>query len=238
VSKRTVTLVNIGNTNTQYAIAEDGVIGELRCCPTSEVTATTFPGAIPLAVASVVPSVTAKLSGRNPFLVNSKIKSRLNWSQVDVSTLGADRIANAIGLCESFTLPAVCIDCGTAITFEVVDGKGNFLGGGIAPGRMLLRRSLNSYTAQLPLLAMSDTVPSVAGKNTIDAMGLGIDGGAVGMVKELMRIIGAQLGGAASFVVTGGDASFFIRHIEGLIPGGADLTLRGILAAWESNYES
>ncbi len=229
--------MNIGNTHTQYAEAVGGVLGEVNVTPTADLQEELFAADLPLAVASVVPSATAKLVSRKPFLVSAAARTQLKWDRVDTSTLGADRIANAIYLGAAYPLPAVCVDCGTAITFEAVDADHNFIGGAIAPGRMLLRRSLNAYTAQLPLLAMSDTVPAAVGGNTLEAMRLGIDGGAVGMVRELMRIIGGSFGGPITFVAVGGDAEFFVRHIEGLVSGGADFTLRGILASWEMAHE-
>ena len=239
MSTQAVTLVNIGNTHTQYATARDGVIGKICRCHSAGLPAEMFPEGTPLAVASVVPDAVQRLAPHCPFLITNRIRSGVDWSKADTSTLGADRIANAIGLRHYFALPAVCIDLGTAITFEVLDKQGRFLGGSIAPGRMLLRRALHSYTAQLPLLEMDDKFPAEGiGGNTIDALRCGIDGGAIGMVKGLMDRIENYFGGRVNFVAVGGDRTFFLRNLAGLSDGGEDFTLRGILIAWELNHEN
>lgn len=239
MSTENVTLVNIGNTHTQYMTLRSGQASVMGRCRTEELNSDMFPADTPLAVASVVPDATRKLSARQPFLVSNKIRSGINWQLADTSTLGADRIANAINLQRRFALPATCIDLGTAITFEVLDEHGNFLGGSIAPGRMLLRRALHSYTAQLPLLELESDFPADGiGANTADAMRCGIDGGATGMVKGLMEMIRHKFSSRVTFVATGGDREFFLRHIDDLTDGGDDFTLCGILIAWEQNNES
>ena len=67
-------------------------------------------------------------------------------------------------------LPAVSIDFGTAITFEVLEEDGNFTGGAILPGRQLMRHALHDHTALLPLVPLTeslDALPQKAGKNTV-----------------------------------------------------------------------
>ena len=229
--------MNIGNTNTQYAIAEAGIMGLSWSVPTRELTAGIVPAGMALAVASVVPEAYAVLKALNPFYVSPKVRTGVDWSKVDSSTIGSDRVANAVHLVHAFCLPAICIDFGTAITFEAVDSNGYFIGGSIAPGRRLLRKALNDYTAQLPMIELFDDIPE-SGSNTLDAMRIGVDGGAVGMVEKQMELLARQLGEPAEVVAAGGDAAFFIKHIPWLKPGGRDFTLKGILKAWELNCES
>ena len=131
----------------------------------------------------------------------------LDFSKVDTSTLGADRIANAACLMYSYTLPAANFDCGTAITMEIVLDNGVFAGGAIMPGRKLMRTSLASGTAALPELPLNVPIMDAPGVNTLQALTLGIDRGAVGMVRELMLV--AASAGAEKMVVSGGDADFF-----------------------------
>ncbi|MBN2643265.1 MAG: type III pantothenate kinase [Victivallales bacterium] len=232
-----VFLMNIGNTNTEYSIAKAGIIGVSGIIPTRELTADIVPKGMALAVASVVPEASVILKTLNPFFISTKIRTGVDWSKVDNSTIGADRVANAIHLTHEFSLPGICIDFGTAITFEAVDGNGYFVGGSIAPGRHLLRKALHDYTAQLPMIELFDDIPE-SGCNTLDAMRIGIDGGAIGMVEKQMELLAHQLGEPAEVIATGGDAAFFLKHIPWLKSGGKDFTIKGILKAWELNCES
>ena len=150
----------------------------------------------------------------------------LDFSKVDTSTLGADRIANAASLMYSHTLPAANFDCGTAITLEIVLDNGVFAGGAIMPGRKLMRKSLACGTAALPELPLNVPVMDTPGVNTLQALALGIDRGAVGMVRELMQV--AASAGAEKMVVSGGDAEFFADALPQLDRAGKEFTLRGI----------
>ncbi|MDD4538895.1 MAG: type III pantothenate kinase, partial [Lentisphaeria bacterium] len=122
----------------------------------------------------------------------------------------------------------VVVDCGTAITLEAVDAAGRFMGGAILPGRMLMRRSLAAYTAQLPLLPMQQQRPAALGRCTREAMEAGMDLGAVGAVKYLLEQSRQEIGQADTLCwAVGGDAPFFCDNVPGLIPGPQYLTLRG-----------
>lgn len=232
-----VILVNIGNTHTQIVQANAGKLGMIERISTSELTAEIFPESLPLAVASVAPAATARLRHRPIFEVNAQVVPRLDWHRVDTATLGADRIANAVMLAASSPLPGLCVDCGTAITVEtVIDGV--FQGGCIAPGRLLMRRALHDYTAQLPMLDLTRNLPEQLGCNTVDAMTQGIDLGAIGIVRELVALARRQLGDRLRLVAVGGDREFFLRRLPELTDGGDDFTLQGILKIWEMNHAS
>ena len=156
-------------------------------------------------------------------------------SLIDKSTLGADRFANAIALVNFANLPAICIDCGTAITFESVDAKNVFRGGAIMPGRMLLRKALNDYTAKLPLAQnFNPKKPSALGRNTLDGITSGCDLGVLGAAQKLIKKMQIELGvEKCQVIATGGDADFFADNLLEISFGGKDFTLRGIVAAWK-----
>ena len=116
-----------------------------------------------------------------------------------------------------------------------MNGKKEFLGGAILPGRMLLRKSLNDFTAQLPLVALSEKKPKALGRNTKDAILSGTDLAVLGSVKEIISRIKIEMNVKKCMVTaTGGDAGFFIKNIKGLKSGGKDLTLLGIAACYEA----
>ena len=119
-----LTLLNIGNTHVGSARC-DGA--EFRLCGVAG-TAEFDPAGLPpedrIAVASVVPELSRRIAALRPdafFLSAATSSGLLDFSRVDPSTLGADRIANAIAAAEFHPLPAMVIDCGSAITIELID---------------------------------------------------------------------------------------------------------------------
>ena len=235
-----ILVINIGNTNTQYGIYSEGKVRNVKYVPTSDFlkSGKNIPellSGMPVAASTVVPAAKKTLSGKNIFWVKPSGKLPVSLKRVDSSTLGADRIANIAAVAKSAKLPAIVIDCGTAITIDAVNGKKEFLGGAILPGRMLLRKSLNDFTAQLPLVALSDKKPKALGKNTRDAILSGTDLAVLGSVKEIVsRIILEIKVEECTVIATGGDAGFFTRNMKGLKPGGKNLTLLGIAACYEA----
>lgn len=233
-------VINIGNTNTQYGIYSGCEVRNVRYLPTADFIKnpkhiTELSSDIPVAVSTVVPAAKKVLSGKDIFWVRPSGKLPISLKKVDSSTLGADRIADIAAVAKSAKLPAIVIDCGTAITINAVNRKKEFLGGAILPGRMLLRKSLNDFTAQLPLVALSDKKPKALGKNTKDAILSGTDLAVLGSVKEIITRIRIEMSTEKCMVTaTGGDAGFFIRNIKGLKFGGKDLTLLGIAACYET----
>ncbi|OGV34995.1 MAG: hypothetical protein A2020_10690 [Lentisphaerae bacterium GWF2_45_14] len=232
-----VFVINIGNTNTEYGVFENGQINEVTSCPTISFERSMIPSCIPVAFASVVPSKNSIFDGLDSFRLSAQSKTGLDFSNVDSSTIGADRVANAVATAFTEKLPAVCIDCGTAITFEIVSSSRAFLGGAILPGRTLQRKALRDHTAQLPLVPLSSSLDGVfAGTSTADAIRLGVDAGTVGAVKEiLVRVRNFFPVGELTLIATGGDAEFFKREISELEIRDNKYTLYGIAKAWEMN---
>lgn len=243
-------LFNIGNTHTQWVFSDikGNFIGEIESLPSAawQQDLTLLPSAdsdTQVWAACVVPAAREVLQANKVYgqlhWINTEnaAEAGLDFSQVDSSTLGADRIANAAALLQ-YELPAANFDCGTAITLEVVMPGGIFAGGAIAPGRKLMRCSLAAGTAALPELPIAEAIPTQLGINTLQALALGIDGGSVGVVRELMRV--AQQRGVRTFVASGGDAEFFCRGIKELSAAGCDFTLHGvaqIASVWLGKHE-
>jgi len=233
----TMLLLNIGNTNSQIArLAANGELGKATVVPTAELPA--HPSLAELAdmpglAACVVPMARAALLERFPrlrFLTLADVPF-VDFSLVDPSTLGADRLANLAAAAE-LGAPRIVLDCGTAITTEVLDEQGRFRGGAILPGRRLLRQALHDHTAQLPLLPLGDTVPAALGANTAAAILAGTDAAVLGAVAHLLAASKREIGTPdCPILAVGGDAAYFSRHIPGVTPGPADFTLRGLRAA-------
>ena len=226
-------LFNIGNTHVLTAeLLPDGTLSDYRAFDTPGFDPEVFSDK-DMAVVSVVPAWESHFSSKGAFVLNWKSCSPvLSLSEMGTpETVGADRIANSAALISTGKTPALCIDFGTAITCEYVDSDRNLRGGAILPGRQLLRKSLNDYTAKLPLIPLSDQLLSVPGKNTVEAMRIGTDTGAVGAVREILgqfRVLQPDL----RLVFCGGDSAFFAPLFPEAEVYGADFTLKGLAHAF------
>jgi len=229
-------VINIGNTNTQYAVYTEKKFKQLKTCLTQNLTKGILPSEkMPVLIASAVPEKDLLFKSSDTFFLTPETKTVLDFSHVDNSSMGPDRIANAVALANFSKLPAICIDCGTAITFEVVDAQYIFRGGAILPGRKMLRRALNHFTAKIPLSQkINSKPPSVLGRNTLDAIMSGCDIGVLGSVQKLIKKIKIELGDKhCQVIATGGDANFFADNLIEVSYGGSDYTLRGLVATWK-----
>ena len=221
-------LLNIGNTHTVLA-QFDPVRGIklLQSFYTENFTASDLPDG-EVAAICVVPKVKKLLQDKGVFFLDSSNScGKVDFTQIDCSTLGADRVANAEALTAYYPLPGIVIDCGTAITMELVDEEMIFRGGAIAPGRSLMRRSLKAGTAQLPDIPLSRNIPSDIGVGTQGNITFGIDCGCIGMVKEFIRIAKENYG-IRSIVLAGGDAKFFRPALPEAVMAALDFTFQGV----------
>lgn len=229
-------LLNIGNTNCQIArLDANGELGKAAVVPTTALPAHPLLAELadtPGLAACVVPRARAALLERFPnlrFLALADVPF-VDFSLVDPGTLGADRLANLAAAAE-LGGPRIVLDCGTAITTEVLDEQGRFRGGAILPGRRLLRQALHDHTAQLPLVPLGDTAPSVLGTNTAAAILAGTDAAVLGAVAHLLAASRREMGcRECPALAVGGDAAYFVRHLPDLSAGPADFTLRGLRA--------
>ena len=108
------------------------------------------------------------------------------------NTIGPDRLANAVAARHRFGAPVVVVDFGTAVTFDVVDRAGNYVGGIIAPGLAAMTDYLHEKTALLPRITIRE-VKSPIGKSTEQAMLVGAVHGYRGLVRELVMELKREL---------------------------------------------
>jgi len=193
-----------------------------------------------VAVASVVPPLDPRLAegverylAHSPFFVEPGIRTGMPLRVDAPQELGADRLCDAVAAFAEHGGPCLVIDFGTAITWEVVSAKGEYLGGVIAPGPGVTADALSTRTAKLPSVAMAPP-PRVIGKGTVDSIQSGLFYGYLGLVEGITRRILAEIG-EATVVATGGLATLFTDHCDFIHHVEPHLTLDGLRMLWAKN---
>lgn len=193
------------------------------------------------AVCSVVPGVTP-LAQRTvetiwgvPCLeLNSKTVKGVGLDYPKPRTIGPDRLANAVAAVRRFGAPAVVVDFGTAVTFDVLNPKGNYVGGIIAPGLSAMTEYLHDRTALLPRIKIRE-VASPIGKSTEEAMLVGAVHGYRGLIRELIQEVKQELGvRRLPVVATGGYAKLIAGKLPAITAVDPLLTLEGLRLSWLS----
>lgn len=192
-------------------------------------------------VCSVVPTLTAsyvdvaqKTFKARPLVVGPGIKTGIPILYENPREVGADRIANAVGGFAKYGGPLIIVDLGTAITFDAVSAKGEYMGGVIAPGVETSMLSLFKKAAQLPQVSLEKPA-KVIGKNTISSMQSGAVYGFCGMIDTVARRMKAEMGGDPKVVATGGQ-SYWLREVSETIEAvEPDLTLFGLAEIFKRN---
>ena len=151
--------------------------------------------------------------------------------------IGADRLANAAGVVDRYRCPAVVIDFGTALTFDVVSGQAEYLGGVIAPGLDTLTFLLHRRTALLPEIRLAEPKRFI-GKSTVEAMRIGAVHGYRGMVRSLLEGIVGEMRAPDAFVcATGGHARLVCRRMPEVHVIDPAVTMRGLAAIYRAQEE-
>jgi type III pantothenate kinase len=146
--------------------------------------------------------------------------------------IGPDRLANAVAARTRLGAPALVVDFGTAVTFDVVDRCGDYVGGIIAPGLAAMTDYLHEKTALLPRIEIRE-VKTTIGKSTEQAMLIGAVHGYRGLVRELIAELKRELKAKRLPVVaTGGYADLIAAELPEIDAVEPDLTLEGLRLVW------
>jgi type III pantothenate kinase len=196
-------------------------------------------------LASVVPPLTRTMEemciqyfGRRAITVDSSLDIGMAILYHPASDVGADRVVNGVAAYEQFgratSTPIICVDFGTATTFDAITKRGEYLGGVICPGIGISADALFQRAARLPRVDVRKP-PSVIGNTTVTSMQSGLFYGYVAMVDGIVNRMRDELedGARALCIGTGGMADVIasetktIQHVE------PDLTLQGLRIIWE-----
>jgi len=194
-----------------------------------------------VALCSVVPratplaaSVVRKIWGLDILELNASTIRGVGVDYPKPASIGADRLANAVAARHHFGAPVVVVDFGTAVTFDVVNTRGNYTGGIIAPGLAAMTDYLHEKTALLPKIEIRE-IRSVVGKSTEEAMLIGAVQGYRGLVRELIGSLKRELKARKLPVVaTGGYAKLIAARMPEISAVSPDLTLEGLRLVWRA----
>jgi type III pantothenate kinase len=245
-----VLLFDIGNTHTHLGLARRRTIvrhsefrTELWASGGADRALRGFLGRQPVecaALCSVVPAATREVRAwargnglGKPFELSARTLRGVGIDYPRPESIGPDRLANAVAVQHRFGGPAVVVDFGTAVTFDVIDARGNYSGGIIAPGLATMTDYLHEKTALLPRIKIRD-IRAVVGKTTEEAMLIGAVHGYRGLIRELILELKKELGcRRLPVVATGGYARLISSKVGEITAVEPLLTLQGLLLARE-----
>lgn len=201
-----------------------------------------FDGAI---ISSVVPNVTVVigkaveiLTGQKPLILGQGVKINLaiDMNGITADQIAGDLLASSVAAKESYPLPAVIIDIGTATTMVVVSGAGAYIGGVILPGPGTAMKGMLERTALLPDVDFIEPDRAIP-KDTVNAIRGGIMYGSAGALDGILDHFEAELGEQPTVLATGGMGHIIAPLCRHRIIVDNDLLLKGLGQIWRDNQK-
>lgn len=223
-AKKRFLIIDAGNTTTHFGVCDrEGVLTHFRIPSIISRLKEDGPGALRkigaldgALISSVVPLLDGTLEtlcrgiGIKPFWLSHRTPTGFRLLYKKPGEIGSDRIANVAAARELYSVPAIVVDIGTAITFDCVSKRGDYLGGVIAPGPLLSRTALAEHTGLLPFVDIARP-PHIVGKSTVHAIQAGMIFGARALISGIIGELRKEMGGRPAVIFTGGQIEFIIH---------------------------
>jgi type III pantothenate kinase len=249
--------IDIGNTNTVLGVFDGEKLDrswriKTDSRSTADELALTYRGLLAdhpvdgIAACSTVPAAMRELrqmladyyANLPTVLVEPGVRTGVSLQYENPKEVGADRIVNTLAAYHLVHGPAIVVDFGTTTNFDVVNERGDFMGGALAPGIEVSLDALAERAAQLRKVELVEPRGPI-GKNTVEALQSGILYGFAGQVDALVRRLRAALvpddPESVAVIATGGLAPLVIRNSETVTRHEPDLTLLGLRLIYERN---
>ena len=184
-------------------------------------------------VLTVIKEALARMFSLTPYILGENIEAPIKNLYQRPEEVGQDRLVNAVSAYDSLKKTVIIVDFGTAITFDIVSSKGEYLGGIIVPGIEISLDALVNKAALIPEIRL-DKPKSFLGKNTLNSVRSGIVYGFASLCDGLIEKIREEFGRDIPVVATGGQAEViapYCKEIENVVP---HLTLRGLKIIYDS----
>ncbi|MHC4195662.1 MAG: type III pantothenate kinase [Planctomycetota bacterium] len=184
----------------------------------------------------LVRKIVKETLGEKIYLIGKDIPYPMDLSIEPACKIGADRVLSAAAAYAVTENAVVIADFGTAVTIDLVDERGIFLGGVICPGFEISAQALKDNTAELPKISI--TRPNLPfGRNTEQAINAGLYYSAIGTLEEVIRRYAEKIGYWPQTVITGAAAKIIkddCQFIDSYVP---NLALKGIALAYQKYIE-
>jgi type III pantothenate kinase len=227
-------IVRHGDVSTRDWAAGGAARAAARLLKTREISGAILCSVVP-AITPVVMNFVRSTWGLPCLALTAKTVRGVGIDYPRPETIGPDRLANAVAARRRYGAPVVVVDFGTAVTFDIVDRHGNYVGGVIAPGLEVMTDYLHEKTALLPRIRIRE-VSGVVGKNTGEAMLIGAMHGYRGLVRQLVGDLKRELGcRRLPVAATGGYARLMAAKLPEITQVDPLLTLEGLRLVWEAH---
>ncbi|MBP5356626.1 MAG: type III pantothenate kinase [Clostridia bacterium] len=176
--------------------------------------------------------------GIKPIIIGPGVKTGLNIKYDNPKEVGSDRIVNSVAAYNMYGGPCIVVDCGTATTFNVINERGDFLGGCIGYGLKNAAEALSNSAAKLPKIELN-MPDSVVCKSTITNMQAGLIQGYIGMIERIVSLIKEETGfSEVKVIATGGIAEIVKKESDVIDILDRRLTLKGLSIIYNMNAKN
>jgi len=234
-----IAAITLGNSTAVLAVVAKGAVKRAYRIPIERLADMATDPAKSVIVASVNPPALKRLrriarnAGAALLVAGEDFPIPMKTDVDRPERVGTDRLLESLAAYRRLGRECIVVDFGTAITVNAVRADGTFAGGAIFPGLAMMVRALSDGTALLPEIPPPSAAPLV-GRNTEEAISVGVLRGAAGAVAGLIDAARQVVGGQAPVILTGGAA----EAVADLLPADCrtiapNLVIEGLLAAYD-----